>query len=143
MTRRRQPDANNDSLIEEVLARLDHITTLHMSPAPTPPAQEKRSGESYSIPQILSGLFIILSLVGSLSGVWVNLNNQITSQKVTYDLTIEQMKKDLDVQKEKDKDADKSLADTKVEIATSFKELMQHVEQLDNSINQIYNRVNK
>lgn len=149
MTRRHQPPSacnpnTNDELIDVVLARLDHLTTLHMSSStPQVDATPTKNSGTYTITQILSGLVVIITLSGSLIGAWVSINNQLATQKVSTELIIDQMKKDLESQKTATKDTEKSIADTKVEIASSFKELMQHVEQLDNSINQIYNRVNK
>lgn len=130
MFRKNNDGAETKALLEALLNKMDRSPDMHTI------SEQK---DTYTISQIASFFMALLTLIGSLIGVWVSLNNQITGQKVTYDLTIEQIHKDIDAQKDEIKSTQASVAVAKNEFAASTKEILQHIDQLDNSISELYN----
>ena len=72
-------------LFTAILARLDSLN------------ESKNKGEqlTFTLPQILTSMVFLLTVAGSVLMVWSNIDNRLTTMKVTTDLAIEQLKRDI------------------------------------------------
>lgn len=95
---------------------------------------------TFTLPQIATGLIALITFVGAILGAWGTLNSQITSQKISTDLTLEQMRKDITDITITDKESQQKMDNITLHIQTSIKELTSRVVELDSSVNQMYNR---
>jgi len=79
---RRQDDPEmNDRLYTMILDRLNNIEQGNRV------INDSTKGDrvTFTIPQILTALVAVVTIGGSLLAAWVNINNQITAQKVGTD----------------------------------------------------------
>jgi hypothetical protein len=95
---------------------------------------------TFTIPQILTGLIAFVTIGGSLLAAWINLTNQITTQKVSTELTITQVQKELTSQQTINKEVNTKIENIVVQIQGSIDKLSNRVEDLDNTVGQLYNR---
>lgn len=127
----------------EQLDRLcDRLDTLTRYTSNSTPPGDTTSGEklTFTLSQIASGFFAILAVVGALLGAWNNINGQVMSQKVSTDLIIEQIKKDIIELKDAIK-----MIQTKNDTDTTRNQeiiagLSHRIDELDSSVSQMYNR---
>ncbi len=128
---------DDERILDRILDRLDDMEKSNQIDA-----IGSHSGErlTFTVPQILGALFAILTIGGSVLATWVNINNQITSQKVSTDLTIGQLQKDISDQKDANKELHVKMDSIVSQIQGSIDKLTNRVEELDNTVNQLYNR---
>jgi hypothetical protein len=106
------------------------------------PTTSQATGDklTFTLSQIASGFFAILAVGGAVLGAWNNINGQVMSQKVSTDLIIEQLKKDITELKESNK-LNQAKTDTEAShVRESMGGLLHRIEELDNSVSQIYTR---
>jgi len=96
----------------------------------------------YTLPQILGALFAILTIGGSLLAAWTNLNNQITTLKVSTDLIVAQIHKDLNIHETSDKALGARIDGHISQTQIAIDKLTNRLGDLDGTVNQLYNRSN-
>lgn len=128
---------DDNRILDRILDRLEDIEQSNQIDS-----TNSHSGErlTFTVSQILGALFAILTIGGSVLATWVNINNQITSQKVSTDLTIGQLQKDISDQKDANKELHMKMDNIVAQIQGSIDKLTNRVEELDNTVNQLYNR---
>lgn len=127
-------DLNDHSSVNKfILERLDDINENN---------QTAHSGEqlTFTIPQILTALVAVITIGGSGLAAWNNLNNQLITQKISTDLTIVQLQKDIAAQDVVNKELHSKIDTIMVQIQGSIDKLTSRVEELDNTVSQLYNR---
>lgn len=132
-----QEDTGHDQLFGLILDKLDDIDH------PNHDSSEAHKGEklTFTLPQILGTILIIITVFISVATAWVNLNNQMTSQKVSTDLTIAQLQKDVTAQAGVNKELQAKMDNIVLQIQGSIDKLSSRVEELDNTVSQLYNRI--
>ena len=128
---------DDDRILDRILDRLENMEKVNQADAIDAHVGERLT---FTIPQILGALFAVLTIGGSVLATWVNINNQITSQKVSTDLTIGQLQKDISDQKDTNKELQTKMDNIVGQIQGSIDKLTHRVEELDNTVNQLYNR---
>lgn len=131
-----RPELDETMIYDAILDRLDDISRVHES------SDDAHKGEklTFTITQILTALVALITVGGSLLAAWVNINNQITSQKVGTDITIAQIQKDIATQNNVNKELHTKMDNIVVTIQGSIDKLSNRVEELDNTVSQLYNR---
>jgi uncharacterized protein HemX len=137
----RRVDVNTRMLVDHILESINERNTQ------TQPMQFSSSKDSttntYTISQILAGFAIVMTLGGSLVATWVGLNNQITAQKVSTELIFTQIHKDMDQMIVDNKELRTKQDQQLTQVQTMIKEISNRVDELDSTINQLYNKINK
>lgn len=95
---------------------------------------------TFTIPQILTTFVAFITISGSVLAAWINLTNQIATQKVSTELTITQVQKELTSQQIVNKEVNAKIENIVVQIQGSIDKLSTRVEDLDNTVGQLYNR---
>lgn len=137
----KRPSHDNDNDNEYIIDQLERLLDRAI-PLTADTSVHKGEQLTFTLPQIATGLFALITFVGAILGAWGTLNSQIASQKVSTDLTIEQMQKDITLLTTNNKDTQSKIDSITNEIQVSIKELTARVAELDNTVNQLYNRNN-
>lgn len=95
---------------------------------------------TFTIPQILTGLIGLITVGGTMLAAWINLTNQIATQKVSTELTITQVQKELTTQQTFNKEVNTKIENIVIQIQGSIDKLSNRVEDLDSTVGQLYNR---
>jgi uncharacterized coiled-coil protein SlyX len=138
------PPTNNGQSSEQIdrlLERMD-IITRNMTDSRSTSVNSPPTGDklTFTLSQIASGFFAIIAVGGAVLGAWNNINGQVMSQKVSTDLILEQIKKDITELKESNK-LNQAKTDTEAtHTQESITNLSHRVDELDNSVSQMYNR---
>jgi hypothetical protein len=109
------------------------------------PSQYQQPYPGYLPPQRAPGTFnvgvreviAIVTAVGALIGVWVNLNQEITTLK----LKVESEEKRVESLNGAIKDVGVSIEQVKIQMAKDKTDLEQTVRDLDNTVSQVYQRM--
>jgi beta-lactamase regulating signal transducer with metallopeptidase domain len=82
---------------EDILEAISQVTkVLKMEPSLVNHLESSipAPATTFTITQVLAGLFAVVTIVGSLVATWTTLNTQITTLKVSSDLIFQQISKD-------------------------------------------------
>ena len=136
---------NDRRLVDLIIERIEHTRPVQTTPIVEYTEERRSSGSgnesnTYTISQILTGLVVILSIAGGIVSAWVGINNQITAQKISSDLTIAQMHKDITQISLNNKELNSKVDSQSVQLQALIKELSIKMDDLDNTVNQLYNR---
>jgi len=137
--RRSQTDRRVQEDYPDIERILNHIEAMREPPAIVN-TSNKGDQITFTLTQIATGLLAILTIGGGMLGAWGTLNSQIASQKVATDLIIEQLHKDVTALEGSNKDNQSKMDNITTTIQSSIKELTNRVVELDNTVNQLYNR---
>ena len=136
-------DDNDRRLVDLMMERLEQSRPWPYTSQPPQQAPQQSSsgmGTTFTIPQILSVLFAFVTIGGTLFAAWNGLTNKIETQKVSSDLTIEQMNKDIDQLTSGSKDMQTKTDAQLIQLQATIKELANRIDDLDSTVNQLYNR---
>lgn len=135
---RRVSSSLEQSELAYVLDKLDKLSS-QVPPPPIGAAIHASSQLTFTLPQLATGLFALLTVIGGAVGTWSTLNSQITAQKVSTELSIEQIHKDLTILEKSDKDSHAKLDNAMTHFQTSIKELNDRDNELDSTVTQLFN----
>jgi hypothetical protein len=137
-TDRRLSSNAEQSELAYVLEKLEQLSS-HTTQTNNDAAIHASSQLTFTLPQMATGLFALLTVIGGAFGTWSTLNSQMTSQKVSTDLTIEQLHKDIAILEKSDKDAHAKLDTTITQFQASIKDLNTRDNELDSTVTQLFN----
>ena len=110
--------------ITKLMNNIEQVNNNVEKPKPKEPI-------TYNIFQVITSILGIITLVGGVIVAWINMNNQITTLKVSTDLTFSQIAKDQAV-------ANASSNEFRSKITEDIKNVSNKIESLDNTITQLY-----
>ena len=135
---RRLVDLMMDHLSQTRQYPLEELRPRQMvQPQSTVPSSDTTT---FTIPQIASALFAIITVGGGIFAAWNGLTSKIETQKVSSDLIIEQMHKDIDQLTADEKDIRNKIDNQLIQTQNMVKELSNRVNELDNTVSQLYSR---
>lgn len=104
-------------------------------------SQPTSTQTTFTLTQILTGLVALVSIVGAGFGTYNSLTSQIATQEVSNKMSIEQLKKDISISQETFKTIQNQINISKESSDAKIDKLSERIGELDNTINQIFNKM--
>lgn len=143
-------DENERRLVDLMMERLEQTRPWPSYPGTTAssvqPTQQinatipSSDNTTFTITQIGSFLFASITIGGTLFAAWNGITTKIDTQKVSSDIIIEQIKKDIDQNATDIKEIRVKIDTQLQQTQATIKELSNRVDELDSTVNQLYNR---
>jgi len=125
----------SEKRITELLLQLLEEAKLNQSPQ-----NNTTGGGVITFSQAAAVLFAIFTLGGGILAAWNGVTSKLDTQKVSTDLIIEQIHKDIDNIDIKDKELRTKYDNHLIQMQTTIKELNNKIDDLDSTVNQLYTR---
>lgn len=144
MTLRRHADEDADisDVLYRVIEKLETIedNTIRKGTIEIASASQPQQ-TTFTLTQILTGLVALVSIVGAGFGTYNSLTNQIATQEISNKMSIEQLKKDILTSQETYKNVQSQIIIAKETSDAKIDKLSERIGELDNTINQIFNKM--
>lgn len=128
-------------VLYRVIAKLETIEDNSIQKHNREYQQPASTQTTFTLTQILTGLVALVSIVGAGFGTYNSLTSQIATQEVSNKMSIEQLKKDIIVSQETYKNIQGQITSSKESSDAKIDKLSERIGELDNTINQIFNKI--